>query len=53
MPIEIKELTIKMNVIDPHKKGQNESYHQAEIEKKMVDATVEKVLRILERKAER
>lgn len=53
MPIEIKELTIKMKVRDPHEKVETKSTFDEKLEKRIIDKSVDKVLKILERKAER
>ncbi|GAA5037956.1 hypothetical protein GCM10011506_35660 [Marivirga lumbricoides] len=53
MPIEIKELTIKMTVRDPHNIPSGKREYDPNMEKRIIDASAEKVLRILERKTER
>lgn len=53
MPIEIKELTIKMTVRDPHNINPVKKEYDPNMEKRIIEASVEKVLRILERKSER
>ncbi len=53
MPIEIKELSIKMSVKDPHNQPIQQPTFDRSAEKRIIEASVEKVLKILERKSER
>lgn len=53
MAIEIKELSIKMTVRDPHNQPIQQASFDRNTEKRIIEASVEKVLKILERKSER
>ncbi len=53
MPIEIKELSIKMSVKDPHSPQMQTPVFDKATEKRIIDASVEKILKVLERKSER
>ena len=53
MAIEIKELSIKMSVKDPHSQIIQQPHFDRDAEKRIIETSVEKVLKILERKSER
>jgi len=53
MPIEIKELHIKINVSDEAARSRQNSNNTADSKEKIVEACVEQVMEILSKKQER
>jgi hypothetical protein len=53
MPIEIKELHIKINVSEEASRSQQDSGNAADSKEKIIEACVEQVMEILSKKEER
>lgn len=53
MPIEIKELHIKINVSEDNGRNQTDSGEEVDSKEKIIEACVEQVMEILARREER